>query len=85
MSNPPGKRFKNPEDFSVAEHVAAQSARRRGEVFRVETDAYVQHRADALCAAGLDDEADEAQKPADELSAQEHVERLRIKTPRFGN
>ena len=76
----PPARHKAVGEYTAEEHARAMRAERRGETFQVETDEYRKYRADALRAAGLDDEADAAEPTStslDEMSPAEHLAALR--------
>ena len=69
------ERWKDPSQFTPSEHLRSQ----RGE--RIETDEYVQARADALAEAGLEPEStqtkDRSDMSADELAAMSAEAHLR--------
>jgi hypothetical protein len=78
---PPEKRYKQPDELTVDEIVREMSAKQRGEPMQFETEAYQRYRADALRAAGLNDEADAAEPDRDvdieSMTVEQHFERLR--------
>lgn len=76
MAKPP-ERYRDAE--STEEHLQVQRAQRRREPApRFETEAYRRYRADALRAAGLDDEADASEDAGDgEMTTEQHLERVR--------
>ncbi len=77
----PPTRHKDPADYTPGDHLKAIQAERRGGEFKPETTEYAEYRADALRAAGLDDEADAAepdhQKALEDMTAADHLADIR--------
>lgn len=76
------KRYKNVEDYDVAEHVEDMQAAARGKPApHFETAEYRAHRSAVLRAGGLDEEADDvdvdAETPLADLTVQQHLDRIR--------
>jgi hypothetical protein len=77
MSDAP-PRWKDRSEFTIEEEVAFQQAERRGESFRVETEAYREARRQALADAGIEPEDPKLeQKPLEEMTPADHLERIR--------
>jgi hypothetical protein len=75
------RRFKNRDEYDMAEEVAAVQATRAGRpVPKFETKAYRTYRSDLLREGGLDDEAAETETadppPLADQSVQEHFDRI---------
>jgi hypothetical protein len=73
------KRFRDRDELTMDQELAVQQAARRGESApKFETDEYRAARREALADAGLEPEdgAESADKPLEEMSVGDHVERL---------
>ena len=73
------RRFKERDELTTDEQLAAIQAQRRGVPEpRFETDEYKSARREHLEAGGFEPDHDDAKpKPVDELSAEEHFQRIR--------
>jgi hypothetical protein len=70
----PPARFKDPSDFTPEEH----HRRQRDPGYHPESDDYIAARAKALTDAGLEVDRSEsdAERPLDELSPEDHFDRI---------